>query len=137
MFRVQIISLFLETNDIGKCKANNSPFCAVSHIAAATNSRVIASVHWKSRTVYVGAAGTVLHTAPVLPSGSAGVDGLFSALPATRPAEASLVHGGLMRLPDPEHPGEAVKTTLFQAAIIQPEAVELKPYIIRDPELQK
>ena len=43
---------------------NYSTFCAVSHIAAATNCRVIASVHWKSRTVYVGAAGTVLHTTP-------------------------------------------------------------------------
>ena len=69
---------------------NYSAFYAVSHIAAATNRRVIASAHWKSRTVYVGA-------------GSAGVDGLFSALPATRPG-ASLVHGRLMRLPDPELP---------------------------------
>ena len=93
MFRVQIISLFLEITDIEKYNVNCSTFCSVSHIAAATNRRVIASVHWKSRTVYVGA-------------GSAGVDGLFSALPATRPG-ASLVHGGLMRMPDPEHPDEA------------------------------
>ena len=78
---------------------NYSSFCAVSHIAAATNRRVIASVHWKSRTVYVV---YVVYVG----AGSAGVDGLFSALPATRPG-ASLVHGGLMRLPDPEHPDEA------------------------------
>ena len=43
---------------------NYIAFCAVSHIAVATNRRIIASVHWKSRTVYVGAAGTVLHTTP-------------------------------------------------------------------------
>ena len=97
MFRVQIISLFLEITEIGKCKLNYSAFCAVSHIAVATNRRVIASVHWKSQAVYVGAVRLVVR---------AGVDGLFSALPATRPG-ASLVHGGLMRLPDPEHPDEA------------------------------
>ena len=70
MFRVQIISLFLEITHIGKCNLNYNTLFFVSHTAAATNRRVIASVHWKSRTVYVGA-------------GSAGVDGLFSALPAT------------------------------------------------------
>ena len=64
MLRVQIISLFLEITKIEKYTVNYNIFCAVLHIAAATNRRVIASVHWKSRTVYVGAAGTVLHTTP-------------------------------------------------------------------------
>ena len=45
MFRVQIVSLFLEITGIGKFKLNYSPFCAISHIAAATNHRVIANVH--------------------------------------------------------------------------------------------
>ena len=35
----------LEITDIGKYTVNYSAFCAVSHIATATNHRVIASVH--------------------------------------------------------------------------------------------